>query len=370
MDKQLDVSYQDPNIRKNIVFIDPSIMIYNVNTPMVQPLGGTHTACCYQAKEMAKTNNVMFINKHPTCTIDSIQHVQMPNTVEELLTILFNFNTNILIEINSAFILSKFPLDNNNINFEKIAYIQHDSNQEAVKNLKNEDRYINKYILVSNYQKNKFIQDFNINENKILIFRNGISPFCHIETNNIKNLLNNKKLQLIYCSTPWRGLEYLIDMFPKIKNIFPEIELLVFSSLKTYQITNESEYQSLYDKCKNSDGIIYKGSVNQEELSEYLKSSIIMLYPNVFPETSCISVMEAMATGNLVITSKLGALMETTDGFGFHCDIYNEYLEKTIDLIKKWKNDRTVINKYLTKQISNFQNKNRWSERIMEHPLM
>ena len=73
---------------------------------------------------------------------------------------------------------------------------------------------------------------------------------------------------------------------------------------------------------------------------------------------------------NLVITSKLGALMETTDGFGFHCDIYNEYLEKTIDLIKKWKNDRTVINKYLTKQIANFQNKNRWSERIMEHPLM
>ena len=82
--------------------------------------------------------------------------------------------------------------------------------------------------------------------------------------------------------------------------------------MQVYGVTAQQDnYSALYQKAKETPQINYIGSLPQLQLAAALRKCSIFAYPNIFPETSCISVMEAMAAGLFVITSELGALPET-----------------------------------------------------------
>ena len=55
-----------------------------------------------------------------------------------------------------------------------------------------------------------------------------------------------------------------------------------------------------------------------------MKTSKILFYPNTYPETCCTSILEAMACRCNVITSDLGAIRETSNGFGY---IFNPLID-------------------------------------------
>ena len=90
----------------------------------------------------------------------------------------------------------------------------------------------------------------------------------------------------------------------------------VFSSLKVYQVTTDrDEWEPLYRRCAETAGVEYVGSLTQPELARELRSVNILAYPNTFAETSCISVMEALASGCFFVTSNWEYLPETTAVF-------------------------------------------------------
>ena len=169
---------------------------------------------------------------------------------------------------------------------------------------------IDRIFTVSQWQTRMLSETFNVT-------RNGVF-WDHYE--NLPPERNYRKL--IYTSTPFRGLDILLDIFPRIRRRMPDAQLDIYSSMQVYGVDSaedEAAYGHLYRKS-DQPGVTLKGSVSQDDLAKALLKAGIMAYPNHFAETSCIAVMEALAAGIPVVTTSLGALPETAAAGGILID--------------------------------------------------
>jgi len=170
-----------------------------------------------------------------------------------------------------------------------------------------------KLVFVSNYQFQTYHLGHGIPYRESVVLKNAITPIDLDEKDKEADVI-----RLIYHTTPHRGLEILVPVFDHLWNNGYEdkIHLDVFSSFNIYGWPQRDEpYQELFQKCKDHPGITYHGSVENNVVREYLKQAHIFAYPNIWTETSCISVIEAMSAGCAVICPNYAALSETTGNF-------------------------------------------------------
>jgi glycosyltransferase involved in cell wall biosynthesis len=161
-----------------------------------------------------------------------------------------------------------------------------------------------KIIFVSNWQQQQFISKFNIPWHKTIVIQNAINPI----EEHVKPL---GPIRLGYWSTPHRGLNILLPVFEKLAEDF-DVELNVFSSFKLYGWEDkDKEFEVLFDQARKHPKINYHGTVSNEVIRENIKNIHILAYPSIWPETSCITLLEAMSGGCLPVHSNLGALPET-----------------------------------------------------------
>jgi tetratricopeptide (TPR) repeat protein len=142
--------------------------------------------------------------------------------------------------------------------------------------------------------------------------------------------------------------------------------------MKVYQVgeaEDESEYGRLYRQCQEMEGVEYVGSIPQSELACELQSILVLAYPNTFAETSCIAVMEAMASGCWIVTSDLGALPETTAGFARlipieeDWEVYKErFVEEIVRVLRAYTAlDTTNTETHLRRQVEYVNHEYNWS---------
>ncbi|RYH29327.1 hypothetical protein EON65_08825 [archaeon] len=130
----------------------------------------------------------------------------------------------------------------------------------------------------------------------------------------------------IYSSSPPRGLEPLLLIWPRILSAFPLAELHVyygFSAAFRKQMTKKmgvDGYNAFEDKMMrllNQTNVHYHGPVSHRELALAYHRAGFFLYPAIFAETGCIAMMKAMMYGAIPVTSRLvdTALEELGHGF-------------------------------------------------------
>jgi glycosyltransferase involved in cell wall biosynthesis len=302
-----------------IAFFDPIGWDYTPLTPFEWPLGGSQSAAVYLARELAaRGHGVTLFNG--TSRPGIYLGVDCPGMSGGIASDRLNgFDT--VVVLNSA---SGQQLRAAGVTAPLMLWSQHAADQPAVQPLGHAEERLawDGFFLVSQWQAEAYAERFAIPAERIAILRNAAAPaFQTLERRSPPFFRTGAPPVLAYTSTPFRGLAILLMAFPAIRAAVPGCRLRVYSSMGVYQVAEASDdYRVLYELARALPGSEYLGSLPQTALAEALAEADILAYPNVFPETSCISVMEAMAAGSLVVSSKLGALPETTAGFGFLMD--------------------------------------------------
>ena len=355
-----------------IAFLDPIHWDYKVESAYQKPLGGSQSALCYLAEALAKQKHEVFLlNSTSKAGISlGVMHFPLKTVPHQLLRSL-----DALIVLNLAGEgrqLRSLIGENTRL----ILWTQHAHDQPAMQELQNcveRDSY-DGIALVSNWQRDRFHQHFGINLIRTQVLRNAIAPsFSELFSSSTSIFAQKSNPRILaYTSTPFRGLDILLEVFPRIRLAVPGTRLKIFSSMKVYQVgeaEDESEYGWLYRQCQEMEGAEYVGSIPQSDLACELRSILVLAYPNTFAETSCIAVMEAMASGRWIVTSDLGALPETTAGFARlipieeDWEVYKErFVEEIVRVLRAYTAlDTTNTETHLRRQVEYVNHEYNWS---------
>ena len=225
-----------------------------------------------------------------------------------------------------------------------ILWMHHFVNQKEAQNLSSKDfvQKLDYIVFNSNWNSENHIYQFKIPKNKSVVVKNAIEKIDVEEK-------PKDKINLIYHTTPWRGLALLLKVFKNLN--LKNVELNVCSSTIIYGKKFDSvlgkTYESIFNECKNTKNVNYFGFLDNKKIIQMLKKMHIFSHPSIWPETSCIAAIESMAAGCEVVTTNLGALSETCSSFGTFVNfdrnfdnLEKKYSEVLLNSIKNFWSDK------------------------------
>jgi glycosyltransferase involved in cell wall biosynthesis len=263
------------------------------------PLGGMKKCTIHMARELSKLGNAVtvFCDCKKEGFFSGVNYINLENLDRSLL----KNPPDIFISEGSANIFIK-PLNSKvNILFSGL------NPDQSVLIDKDAQNMIDHYFFVSRWQAEKSTKKFRLDKNKVYITRNGYEPAF------LANGIQREKYRMIYYSSPARGLEILVDIFPMIRKRFRSAELFVFSDYEFYgkpKGEGGKRYPEIFKKM-DQPGIHSLGNIKHDELMRQLQKSYIMAYPCSFKETSCMAAIEAQSAGTPIVTTRGSALTET-----------------------------------------------------------
>lgn len=162
------------------------------------------------------------------------------------------------------------------------------------------------FVFVSTWQRDQYIIRFGIPYSRCSVIHNAV------EKEYAPKQKDMDTIRFVYHTTPHRGLELLVPIFDALSKEFDNIHLDVYSSFSIYGWgSRDDQYSGLFKNIDAHPNMTYHGAKSNEEVLEALDKAHIFLYPNIWKETSCIALIEAIKSQMLCIHPNYGALTET-----------------------------------------------------------
>lgn len=127
----------------------------------------------------------------------------------------------------------------------------------------------------------------------------------------------------LWSSSPDRGLDVLLALWPQIKARVDDAELHIFygwDGVDRAIAAGRSDLAAfkahIVDAVARLPGVVWRGRVGQQELAREQMAADCWTYPTTFVETSCITAMEMQAARTVPVVPKIGALTDTVGPAG------------------------------------------------------
>ena len=168
---------------------------------------------------------------------------------------------------------------------------------------------IDKIVCVSNWEAEQYIKYNRAPADKIVVIPNGVAD--------IFNLKTLKSKTAIFFSGPHKGIAPLPKIWKQVIKNHPDAKLKVFSSHNLYGEQYEQhikipEHLEAIEELKSLPGVEYSPCIDRESLLPHIQDAAFFVHPNVWEETFCVSLAEAIICGSYPITSDIGALREVS----------------------------------------------------------
>lgn len=338
------------NVEKDkptIVFYNDNAVPFNGESIKNKPIAGSETAVIQMAKNFKELgwNVHVFCNTEYEGFFDNVGYYEFNKVKDGIKSICKDLGKPIDVFVSSRSI-NPFKENRPSKNLVKRTVLwMHDMPTDLFNDLPKALPNIDIIFFISKFQAQEYQKYFNnsIPKEKIVITRNGIDPERFV----VKGDWNKRKGKCIYTTTPFRGLDVLMGIWPKIHEQEPRAELHVYSDMSIYGQQNHPDLQKIFDYGKgiaDKYNIHFHKPVTQDELAQVMLEADLMVYPNHFPETSCITAMESITAKTPIITSKFGALPETIedgkdgiliDGNAYDGEVYEKaFIDATVRMLK------------------------------------
>lgn len=172
-------------------------------------------------------------------------------------------------------------------------------------------------VAVSEWHANHLQKAYKVDPAKVTHIYNGFDPSLFTAGFDVPK----KPFSMVYASSPDRGLENLLEIWPVVRKHYPEATLDVFYGWHSVDRILALRPNHPLAHLKNriltllyqvNDGSInWVDRVSRTELAKHYAKASVWAYPTAFCETFCITALETQAAGIIPVTTRLAALQET-----------------------------------------------------------
>jgi glycosyltransferase involved in cell wall biosynthesis len=296
-------SYQGKPVAR--FYLGPSVHYWDAESPEKEGIGGSETATIKLAKHLVEMGWNVFVYAEANGVSDGVFY--RPHAMFEP------------DQPSDLFISSRRPMVfDEDINARVSWLMCHDTDYGPEITPERMEK-VDRVLALSKWHKGHLLEQYPWMEpDKITVTANGID----LERFQAVASEQRHPYRFIWCSSPDRGLEHVLELWPSIRNKYPKAELHIFYGFKNMQIMAQGRpfLRPLVDRLSRGigqDGIVFHDKVGQNELARWMARSSYWLYPNhPFEETYCITALECQASGVICIARDNGALPETVAGRG------------------------------------------------------